>query len=199
MSLDEILTMERCWAHFEPPKKESDFVGEWVASIYEKKKRHHLFLGRVKQRFIIDEIDAPNCYATALEVDCLQEKLGITDSILREHNQPGTDVGVFAMQNIICTKIKAKFLGGNRWEFPQYEKIKVLFEKMKKLDRAFIYQNYNKKRNIAQWKIDCFYLPFIVKYVRNNYKRHAQGLFLIVAHLFLIVAHLYAQLLKISA
>ena len=108
-------------------------------------ERHHLFVGRVKQRFLIDAMDSPDCYTTALEVDCLQEKLGITNSILQEHNEVGTEVGIFALHNIICAKLKEKFLGGNRWEFPQYEKVKALFEKVKKTDRANTHCKYRNK------------------------------------------------------
>ena len=42
----------------------------------------HPFTGHVTKRFLND---ADGIYTLALEVDCLQEKYGVTDCVLKEH------------------------------------------------------------------------------------------------------------------
>lgn len=137
--------MEKCWARLEIPRSEKDIVGEWVGCIYNSQKRIHLFVGKVLRRFISDDGAALHVFTTALEVDCLEEKLGCTDCVLKENER--RDVGIFSIQNIICGPVKANFLGGKKWEIPQYEEIRKIFEFYKKNDRVKAHSNYL-KRNI---------------------------------------------------
>ena len=47
----------------------------------------------------------------------------------------GGDVGIFAIQNVICGPAKANFLGGKKWEIPQYENIRKIFQNCKKKNK----------------------------------------------------------------
>ena len=91
-----------------------------------------------------DEPTADDVWTTGLEVSCLQEKLGVTDCILKEHEFKA-DIDTFGIQNIICGPITGTFLGAKKWEFPKYEEVKRLFEKVKKLNRQQLHSNYVKK------------------------------------------------------
>ena len=139
-------TMEECWATFQPPNTHESIVGSWVACIYSKTKKEkrvdHFFIGRVKERFLLDEPTAENNYAVGLEIDCLVEKLGVGDCILSEHNDNVKDIDTFAVQNVISCGFKGVFQGGKKWSFPDYPKLKTLYEKVKKVDRQKMYQNY---------------------------------------------------------
>ena len=143
-SLDStvLCSMAKCWEKFEPPKAEKDLVGEWVGCVYETPKRAGLFVGKVTRRFLSDDGAALNAFTTALEVDCLEEKLGTTDCLFKENERK--DVGIFAIHNVICGPIKANFLGGRKWDIPQYQQIRKIFDNNKKNDRAKAHSKYLK-------------------------------------------------------
>ena len=135
---ENFLCMEKTWSYLNPPTKECDVVGKWFACIYDTKRGPNLFIGKALTRFLYDE----NGHAAGVEIDCLQQKLGTVDSILRETKNvtqngrtTGEDVDTFAAHNVICGPLKAEFLGGNKWEFPQYPLIRTLFERVKKMNR----------------------------------------------------------------
>ena len=126
--------MEDCWMTFQPSIARQDIVGKWVACIYVSKKAkpvEHLFIGRVKERFLLDEPGAEINYTTGLEVDCLQEKLGFVDNVLSEHPPGIEDKDTFCMSNIICSGFQGVFQGGKKWCFPDYQKIREFFETVK--------------------------------------------------------------------
>ena len=60
------------------------------------KRGPNLFIGKTTQRFLNDECGL----ITALEIDCLEQKLGTTDCILKQAKK--SDVNIFPVQNIIC-------------------------------------------------------------------------------------------------
>ena len=114
---------EQCfirWKCWERPRSEKDIVGEWVGCIYASQKRIHLFVGKVLRRW-----SSSHVFTTVLEIECLEEKLGTTDCVFKENER--RDVGIFAIQNVICGPAKANFLGGKKWEIPQYENIRKIF------------------------------------------------------------------------
>ena len=83
---------------------------------------------------VFHDFDANGIYALALEVDCLQEKNGVTDCVLKEHPLDKKDVGIIPIHDIICGSIRSVFLSALRWEISQYDDIKCLLEKVKKID-----------------------------------------------------------------
>ena len=103
------------------------------------------------KRFLFDE----NGPTAVLEIDCLQQKFGTSHNMFKENRKftdvdgrvVGTDVATFATFNIICGSLNAVFVGGEKWEFPQYPEVKRTFEKMKKADREAMFE---KARYAAQ-------------------------------------------------
>ena len=142
--------MEECWATFQPPTTRDSIVGSWVACIYTFKKKEkkfdRLFIGKVKERFLLDEPEAKYNYTVGLEIDCLAEKLGLGDSILTEHIDGVTDVDTFAIHNVICSGFRGVFQGGKKWLFPEYPKLRAYYEKAKKMDRQKMYNNFIKNK-----------------------------------------------------
>ena len=106
---------------------------------FKAKKKQHLFLGRVKTLFF-------NAYTKhdveTIEIDCLQEKLGITDTIFQEYTNRNKDVGVFPLKDVICGPVTANFLGGNKWDIFQYQQIRSLFETLKTVDRTVAFLKF---------------------------------------------------------
>ena len=84
---------------------ENDIVGEWVGCVYTtQKNKIHLFVGKVLKRFLSDDGASLNAFTTALEVDCLDEKLGTTDCVFKENERK--DIGIFAIHNVICGPVR---------------------------------------------------------------------------------------------
>ena len=122
---------------------ENDIVGEWVGCVYTtQKNKIHLFVGKVLKRFLSDDGASLNAFTTALEVDCLDEKLGTTDCVFKENERK--DIGIFAIHNVICGPVNANFLGGKKWKIHQYEEIRNIFELNKKIDRVKAHSAYLK-------------------------------------------------------
>ena len=71
---------------------------------------------------------------TYLKMDCLEQKIGVSDSILK---QGRSDKDMFSINNIICNMWTLKLipLQGSCWECPRYSKVRSLFEHVKKKDR----------------------------------------------------------------
>ena len=97
-----------------------------------------MFVGRALNRFLYDA----GGYMVALRLDCLQQKFGVTDCIFKEHNQSQQDIETFPIADIICGPLKAKFLGGGKWEIPQYHKVRTTFERIKKQDQVAVHQAF---------------------------------------------------------
>ena len=76
----------------------------------------------------------------ALELDCLEHKLGITDNILCEAKRK--DVDVLPLKDIICGPLQMNPLRGGHWECPSYKIVIKHFEEAKKLDRDLSYNNF---------------------------------------------------------
>ena len=148
IDLTDLYSMEKCWERLEPPRAEKDIVGEWVGCIYAGQRADHLFVGKILRRFLSDDGAALNTHTVALEIDCLEEKLGTADCRFKEAGQK--DIGVFPIHNVICGPVQADFISGKKWEVPQYQAIKKIFEKNKKLDRNKVHFSYIKKNLIEE-------------------------------------------------
>ena len=89
------LILGECWKGLSPPISETEIVGKWYACIFKAKKKTYLYIGRATRRFLNDE----GGLITALEIDCLEQKLGVTDNVLKQGQQ---DIGIFAARDVIC-------------------------------------------------------------------------------------------------
>ena len=119
------VSMEKCWSYFNPPKPQNEIHGSWVACIYTSKILY-LLIGHVTKRFLND---ADGIYALVIKVDCLQEKYGVTDCILKEHHLDKKYVRIIPIHDVISGPTHSVFLSVLRWEISQYHDIKCLFEK----------------------------------------------------------------------
>ena len=123
-----VMTMQNCWKGLSPPTAEEDVVNKWYGCIYTSERGPNLFIGKATQRFLNDE----GGLITALEIDCLEQKLGTTDCILKQAKK--SDVDIFPVQNIICVPLNVNPLSNARWECPMYAEVRKVFEKYKKVD-----------------------------------------------------------------
>ena len=76
--------LKKVWISLEPPTDEKVIIGCWYAAIYIGKKSSEtaLYIGLVQKRYLQDE----NGPKSALELDCLQRKLGTNYDILESHD-----------------------------------------------------------------------------------------------------------------
>lgn len=146
--LDEFKTTKKCWLRLNPPNKEEDLIGKWVGCIFSGRKTDNFFIGKITRRFLNDS-EAESGYTVALEVDCLQQKLGITDDILREHDTPNKDVGPVPIRDVIIGPLTGNYKDNRKWEFPNYAGHKSYFEKIKKINRDVMYNSFLCSSKIA--------------------------------------------------
>ena len=124
----------KCWKGLSPPISATEIVGKWYACIFKAKKKTYLYIGRATRRFLNDE----GGLITTLEIDCLEQKLSVTENILKRGQQ---HIGIFAVKNVICSPLQMFSLQRSRWECPKCNEIHSLFEKVEKDDREQLY-NY---------------------------------------------------------
>ena len=127
--------MEECWRRLSLPTMEKELIDKRYACIFLHNKSAGLYIGRMKKRFLNDE----GRMVLALELNCLERKLGIADNILREAKWK---VDVFPVKDIICGPLQMNSLRGGCWECPSYKIVTKHFEEAKKLDRDLLYNNF---------------------------------------------------------
>ena len=103
--LDEFHLTKKCWKRLNPPNTEKELLGEWYGCIFAGKKTVNLFVGKNNLRFLTDDIEMGG-YAAALEVNCLQQKFGIGDNVLKENTRG--DIGN------VHLRPHAEYLSGQR-------------------------------------------------------------------------------------
>ena len=74
-----------------------------------------------------------------LEIDCLEQKLGTTDCILKQAKKSNVDI--FPVQNIIYGPLNVNPLSNGHWECPMYAEVQKIFEKYKKVDCEKLYHS----------------------------------------------------------
>ena len=109
--------MQNCWKGLSPPTAEEDVVNKWYGCIYTSKRGPNLFIGKAAQRFLNDEVGL----ITALEIDCLEQKLGTADFILKQTKT--SDVDIFPVQNISCGPLNINPLSNGCWECLMYAEV----------------------------------------------------------------------------
>lgn len=92
-------------------------------------------------RFLSDD-EKSGGYAVALEVDCLQQKFGTTDNVLKEYPKGKKDVGNVPIFDVISGPLKANMLDNGKWDFTQYPAVRDRFEQVKKLEREKLYNSF---------------------------------------------------------
>ena len=114
------MAIQNCWKSLSPPTVE-DVVYKWYGCIYLSNRGPNLFIGKAAgkaaQRFPNDE----GGLITVLEIDCLEQKLGTTECILKQAKK--SDVNIFPVLNIICGPLNVSPLSNGRWECPMYAKV----------------------------------------------------------------------------
>ena len=78
-SSNTFFILGECWKDLSPPISETEIVAKWYACIFKAKKKTYLYIGRAI-RFLNDE----GGLITTLEIDCLEQKLGVTNNVLKQ-------------------------------------------------------------------------------------------------------------------
>lgn len=102
--------------------------------LFFKEKKHNISVGHVMKWFLSDKASKKNYFVTGFEIDFLQEKHGTVNGIFKEHSISGSDIGTFAISNILRGSLNFNMMKSKRWEFPQYKDIFTLFMLVKKED-----------------------------------------------------------------
>ena len=128
------------WTSFETPTNEKLIIGCWYAAIYIGKKSNEtaLYIGLAQRRCLQDE----NGPTSALELDCLQRKLGISDDILESHKNGKHDIYICATENIVLGPLKVSYTNNGKHSVAGYSEARKFFEMAKKLDRVDIRRKY---------------------------------------------------------
>ena len=81
-------------------------------------------------------------FAVAFEVECLQQKYGISDDFLKEHDKTRKDIRNIPVNVIIFGPLRGIYRENGKWEFPQYPNVETFFENIKKENREVIYNKF---------------------------------------------------------
>ena len=108
----KIFKMEECWHRLSLPIMEKELIDKWYACILLLSNSAGLYIGRMKKRFLNDE----GGMVLALELDCLERKLGLADNVSQEVKRK--DVDLFPAKDIICGPLQMNPLRGGHWECP---------------------------------------------------------------------------------
>ena len=86
-SLTQFLILGECWKGLSPPISETEIFGKWYACLFKAKKKPYLYIGTATRRCLNNE----GGLIAALEIDCLEQKSGVTDNVLKQGQQ---DIGI---------------------------------------------------------------------------------------------------------
>ena len=89
-----------------PPTSEEDINGKWYPCIF-RGKCQNLVICKAIQWSLTDSIEG---YISAIEVDCLKQKLGTANDIFRENTIEMKKIGIAPVTNIIAGPLKAVLL-----------------------------------------------------------------------------------------
>ena len=78
-------------------------------------------------------------------LDCLKPAVGSTTVPEEISLHLPRDIGNFEVSNIIAGPLHAVPEKGRKWKIPTYPRIKKMFDKVLKLDRALAYNNFSQK------------------------------------------------------
>ena len=81
-------------------------------------------------------------FAVALEVGCLQQKYGISDNLLWEHDMNCKDIGNVPVKDIIFGPLEGIYQENGEWKFPHYPNVKAFFENTEKENCEAMYNRF---------------------------------------------------------
>ena len=110
--------------------------GKWYAIIYMGKNVLHTLIARLQKRFRADSDES----VEAFEWVCLKEKLGFSDTIFEEKANPSSETIVIS--NVLIGPLKCRMAGHQKWNVPNYWKIKKYIEAASKFDRVSCRNRY---------------------------------------------------------
>ena len=74
--------------------------------VFSKVEKHQTFdIGKIRKRFLTVEANEQG-YVAAVEMDCLQLKLGVTDCIFRKHKTPLKEIDVIPIKDVFMDPLK---------------------------------------------------------------------------------------------
>ena len=74
--------------------------------VFSKVEKDQTFdIGKIRKRFLTVEANEQG-YVAAVEMDCLQLKLGVTDCIFREHKTPLKEIDVIPIKDVFMDPLK---------------------------------------------------------------------------------------------
>ena len=117
--LDQLSTTERCWRFINPPVKEEDLIGKWLAFTYAVKKFQYLYIGKVMMRFLSDVVEDKR-FTVACQMDCLRQKFGVADNLFWEYDFPTKDVDNIPAKDFIAGSLHGIYKDSRKWEFLAY-------------------------------------------------------------------------------
>ena len=146
-----VSSTETFWKEVNPPNTENQIIGKWVACIFSGRVAN-LIIDKILWCYLSDSVEEEG-FAVALEVDCLQQKYGISDNLLREHNKTHKDIRNVPIKDVIFGPLKGIYRENGKWEFPQYPNVKTFFENIKKENHEAMYNRFISGEKIIQWSI----------------------------------------------
>ena len=126
------------WDEINPPVDEKEIVGKVFGVIYyDMKNKPHLFLGKIKRRFLVDADGAANEFL----IECFKKAATSTSTIIEEVPDHLTkDITKFPSYDIISGPLNASVLRGTKWSVPEYPIVVNTFNIVKSLSRKDKYE-----------------------------------------------------------
>ena len=111
-----------------------DVVGQWYCAVFQNNKKTMMSVGRAKRRFLLEE----NGPVAHIELDCLKPQVG-NDCILEGYLENEIDLYMFKIEDVFGGPLSFNLPPKKRaWSFPNLNKVKVFFEKIKGINRSII-------------------------------------------------------------
>ena len=102
------------------------FLRQWYACIFKAKKKTFLHIRRATRRFLNDE----GGHIMALEIDYLEQNLGVTDNVLEQGQE---DIGILAIKDKICGTLQMCPLQRRRWNAQNIMKLVCSLKKSQRM------------------------------------------------------------------
>ena len=120
------------WRSMNVPVPEGNVVDKWYAAIYKdtNKNKSYLYIGKAKKRFLHDA-KGP---ISGILLDCLKPHVG-SSNVLETYKEDDHDEAFFPIWDIITRPLALNVIKHDRLEFPHYQDVKTLFNKVVSLDR----------------------------------------------------------------
>ena len=135
--ISNIGVMPKTWKFLNPLTSEDDIIGGWYAGIFSNKKRTTLYIGKARRLFLGD-VDGP---CVSVELDCLKPNVS-SSTVFESTPDHLPDVGNFHTEDIIAGLLIVKPLRRKKWEVPNYNNVKKMYEEVVKLNRKTLSEQH---------------------------------------------------------